>query len=175
MTTRVTPSSANRSASTSSQRVIVGEVRTSSRPLARAALARDPYTAGQLGLAHLQGRDSLDDLIVVVCLLQHPGLLGSDDRKVVARRSRRATGRSDPRARGDSEGPTGGSQHPAYQRPPTTKEIRRQRATTPIFIRERAPPQRGTAAYQQNAGNRCAEDRFCRSRPTVGAEVKCSH
>src|ERR671910_2366836 len=118
------------------------------QPLARAALARDPYTAGQLGLAHVQGRDSLDDLIVVVCLLQHPGLLGSDDRKVVARRSRRATGRSDPRARGDSEGPTGGSQHPAYQRPPTTKEIRRQRATTPIFIRERAPPQRGTAAYQ---------------------------
>jgi hypothetical protein len=29
-----------------------------------------------------------------------------------------------------------------------TKEIRRQRATTPIFIRERAPPQRGTEAYQ---------------------------
>jgi hypothetical protein len=28
---------------------------------------------------------------------------------------------------------------------------------------------------QLNAGNRCAEDRFCRSRPTVGAEVKCSH
>ena len=22
--------------------------------------------------------------------------------------------------------------------------------------------------------NRCADDRFCRSRPTVGAEVKCS-
>jgi hypothetical protein len=46
------------------------------------------------------------------------------------------------------KGPRRGSQHPAYQRPPTTKEIRRQRATTPIFIRERAPPQGGTKAYQ---------------------------
>jgi len=41
-----------------------------------------------------------------------------------------------------------GSQHPAYQRPPTTKDIRHQRATTPIFTQERAPPQGGTAAYQ---------------------------
>jgi hypothetical protein len=76
ITTRVTPSSANRSASTSSERVIVWQVRTSSRPPARPALARDPYTAGQLGLAHVQGRHPLDDLIVVVGLLQHPGLPG---------------------------------------------------------------------------------------------------
>ena len=48
-------------------------------------------------------------------------------------------------------GPRRGSQHPAYQRPPTTKEIRRQRATTPIFIRERAPPQGGTKAYQAHS------------------------
>jgi hypothetical protein len=45
-------------------------------------------------------------------------------------------------------GPWRGSQRPAYQRPPTTKEIRRQRATAPIFIRERAPPHGGTEAYQ---------------------------
>jgi hypothetical protein len=51
------------------------------QPPARAALARDPYTAGQLGLAHVQGRDSLDDLIVVVRLLQHPASLRSDDPK----------------------------------------------------------------------------------------------
>jgi hypothetical protein len=46
------------------------------------------------------------------------------------------------------KGPQRGSQRPAYQRPPTTKEIRRQRATAPIFIREWAPPQGGTEAYQ---------------------------
>jgi hypothetical protein len=99
-----------------------------------------------------------------------PASLGSDDQRVVARRSRRATGESDPRARGDSEGPGRGSQHPASQRPPTTKEIRRQRATTPIFIQERAPPQGSTEAYQLNAGNRCADRPFPRSRPTVGAK-----
>jgi hypothetical protein len=64
----------------------------------------------------------------------------SDDQRAVARRSRRATGESDPRAQGNSEGPRRSSQHPAYQRPPTTKDIRRQRATTPIFTQERAPP-----------------------------------
>src|SRR5829696_1396832 len=69
-----------------------------------------------------------------------PASLDSDDQPAVARRSRRATGESDPRAQGNSEGPRRGSQHPAYQRPPTTKDIRRQRATTPIFTQERAPP-----------------------------------
>jgi hypothetical protein len=48
------------------------------------------------------------------------------------------------------KGPRRGSQHPAYQRPLTTKEIRRQRATSPIFIRERAP-QGGTKAYQAHS------------------------
>jgi hypothetical protein len=52
ITTRVTPSSPSRSAMTSSQRVIVWELRTSSQPPARPALARDPHTAGQLGPAH---------------------------------------------------------------------------------------------------------------------------
>jgi hypothetical protein len=74
MTTRVTPSSPSRSARTSSQRVIVWSVVTSSRPPARAALARNPHTAGQLGLAHVYRRHPLDDLVAVVCLLQHPGL-----------------------------------------------------------------------------------------------------
>src|SRR5215208_5411756 len=69
-----------------------------------------------------------------------PASLGSDDQRAVARRSRRATGESDPRAQGNSEGPTGGSRRPAYQRPPTTKDIRRQRATIPIFTQDRAPP-----------------------------------
>jgi hypothetical protein len=46
------------------------------------------------------------------------------------------------------KGPQRGSQHPAYQRPPTTKDIRRQRATAPIFTQERAPLQGGIAAYQ---------------------------
>src|SRR6266568_7516922 len=32
----------------------------------------------------------------------------------------------------------------------------------------------GPLPYQLTAGNRCAEARFRRSRPTVGAEVKCS-
>jgi len=52
----------------------------------------------------------------------------------------------------------------------TTKDIRRQRATTPIFTQERAPPQGGTKAYQLNAGNRCAAGRSRRSRSTVGAK-----
>jgi hypothetical protein len=99
-----------------------------------------------------------------------PASLRSDDQRSVARRSRRARGRSDPRARGDSEGPRRGSQHPAYQRPLTTKEIRRQRATTPIFIRERAPPQRGTAAYQVSRAKRCADRRFPRLRASVAGE-----
>jgi hypothetical protein len=93
-----------------------------------------------------------------------PASLGSDQQRSVTRRSRRATGESDPRAQGNREGPRRGSQHPAYQRPPTTKDIRRQRATAPIFIQERAPPtgrhrglsgifadrfiQRGTATHQ---------------------------
>jgi hypothetical protein len=33
----------------------------------------------------------------------------------------------------------------------------------------------GPHPYQQNAGNRCAEGRFPRSRPTVEARVMCSH
>src|SRR5215217_1322970 len=36
-------------------------------------------------------------------------------------------------------------------------------------------PQGGTAAYQQNAGNRCAHGRCRRSRSTVEGEVMCSH
>src|SRR5215213_4562498 len=76
------------------------------RPPARAALARDSHTAGQLGLAHVQRRPSLDDLLGLLCLLQHPGLLAlRRPNRPVARRSRRARGESDPRARGDSEGP----------------------------------------------------------------------
>jgi hypothetical protein len=48
----------------------------------------------------------------------------------------------------------------------TTKDIRRQRATTPISTQERAPPQGGTKAYQglhgaclpRNASATCAND-----------------
>ena len=36
-------------------------------------------------------------------------------------------------------------------------------------------PQGGIAAYQQNAGNRCAKRHSRRSHTTVGAEVMCSH
>jgi hypothetical protein len=113
-----------------------------------------------------------------VRLLQHPGLpalrrpnrwlpAGAAGREANLIRVLKAT----------AKGPQRGSQHPAYQRPPTTKEIRRQRATSPIFTQERAPPQGGTEAYQQNAGNRCAKFkcRSPRSLPTVGAEVMCSH
>jgi hypothetical protein len=44
------------------------------QPPARPALARDPHTASQLGLADIQRRNPLDDVVAVVCLLQHPGL-----------------------------------------------------------------------------------------------------
>ena len=68
------------------------------------------------------------------------------------------------------KGPQRGSQHPAYQRPPTTKDFRRQRATTPIFTQERAPLQGGTEAYQVSRAKRCADRRFPRSLATVRSE-----
>ena len=69
-----------------------------------------------------------DDLIVVVRLLQHPGLPG-------LRRPNRwlPAGAAGQQAnlirvlKATVKGPQRGSQHPAYQRPPTTKDIRRQR------------------------------------------------
>jgi hypothetical protein len=92
-----------------------------------------------------------------------PASLGSDDQWAVARRSRRAEGESDPRAQGNNEGPTGGSQHPAYQRPPTTKDIRRQRATTPIFTQERAPP----AGRHRRLSGFCTGPRIHRISPAT--------
>jgi hypothetical protein len=43
----------------------------------------------------------------------------------------------------------------------------------PILIPRGGP--RPWEAYQQNAGNRCAHRRLCRSSSTVAAEVMCSH
>jgi hypothetical protein len=91
----------------------------------------------------------LNDLVVVVGLLQHLGLLGLRRPQPVVPAG--AAGHEAKLIRvlkATVKGPWRGSQRPAYQRPPTTKDIRRQRATAPIFIRERAPPQGGTEAYQ---------------------------
>src|SRR4029450_7652003 len=76
------------------------------RPPAALAWAGHPHTAGQLGLADIQGGYPLDDLLGLLRLLQHPSLPVLGGPRAVARRSRRAEGESDPRAQGDSEGPT---------------------------------------------------------------------
>jgi hypothetical protein len=46
------------------------------QPPIRPALAGDAHATGQLGLAHVQRRHALDDLVAVAGLLQHPGLPG---------------------------------------------------------------------------------------------------
>jgi hypothetical protein len=61
------------------------------RPPAALAWAGDPHAAGQLGLADIQGGHPLDDLLGLLCLLQHAALPGHDRQRSAARRSRRAT------------------------------------------------------------------------------------
>jgi hypothetical protein len=107
MTTRVTPNSPSRSASTSSERVIVAVGRYLLPPPARLLGARHPHTAGQLGLADIQRRDLLDQLLAVVRLLQHPVLLPVGSATIpAARRSRKARAEANPRAQGNPGGPT---------------------------------------------------------------------
>ena len=75
MTTRVTPNSASRSAMTSSRsgHRLVGPDRL--RPPVALAWAGHPHAADKLGLADSQRRDPLDELLGLLRLLQHPGLL----------------------------------------------------------------------------------------------------
>ncbi len=105
------------------------------------ALVRNPSAAHQLGLADIQRRDPLDDLLNLWIYLQHRRLLPST-----------------PTTSGHPQGPQGvkrnlirvlkatlklpmrDPQHPAETRPPTITDSRRQRATTTIVAP--APPDR---------------------------------
>ena len=65
------------------------------QPAARLALVRDAHAAHQLGLADVQRRDPLDDLLPVGGLLQHPAPPRPPDRqRVAARRNRKGTCRN---------------------------------------------------------------------------------
>src|SRR4029453_2268058 len=65
-----------------------------------------PDAAGQRRLADIQRRDPLDDLLRLLRLLQHPAsLLATRSTAMGARRSRKGQAESDPRARGNTEGP----------------------------------------------------------------------
>jgi hypothetical protein len=104
------------------------------------ALAGHPHTAGQLGLADIQRRDPLDELLGVVGLLQHPASLRADGSTARlpagAARDRRNLIRV---LKATVTDPQRGSQRPAVSRPPPITDLRRQRATSPIFTRDRRP------------------------------------
>jgi hypothetical protein len=103
-----------------------------------------------------------------------PASLRSDDQRAVARRSRRARGESDPRARGDSEGPTARLPAPGLSTASDDQGHPASAGNHPNFH-----PGTGAAGRHQglsaNAGNRCANSRSPRSHSTVEAEVMCSH
>jgi hypothetical protein len=143
ITTRVTPSPASRSASTKSERVIVGsssghrlvglDLLQPPAPLAR---TRHPDAAGQRRLADIQRRDPPDDLLGLLRLL-----LATESTAMGARRSRKEQAESDPRARGNTEGPMARLPASDQTRASKAKQQRRQRATSPIFTQERAAHQ----------------------------------
>src|SRR5215204_6334076 len=76
MTTRVTPNSrqpVGHDQQPAGHRLVAPDLL---RPPAVLAWAGHPHTAGQLGLADIQRRDPLDDLLGLLRLLQHPTLPG---------------------------------------------------------------------------------------------------
>jgi hypothetical protein len=77
-----------------------------------------------------------------------PASLCSDDPTVVARRSHRATGESDPRAQGDTEGPKARLPAPGLSTASNDQGDPASAGNRPDFTQERAPPQGGTEAYQ---------------------------
>ena len=79
ITTRVTPRSASQSDITSNDRVIVEKVRTSCMPAP--ARAGHPHAADQLGLADVQRRDPLDDLLIVLLDVHHSHHLRREPRQ----------------------------------------------------------------------------------------------
>src|SRR4029453_9017848 len=134
---------------------------------ARAALARDPHTAGQLGLAHVQRRHALDDLVAVACLLQHPALLrpttngrlpaGAAGRKANLIRVLKAT------VKGPGAAPSTRLINGLPR--PRTSGVSGQ---PPRFSsRNGRHPQGGIAAYQRWTAERCAIPPFRWSRDSV--------
>src|SRR5512132_3188578 len=138
MTTRVTPSSASRSASTSSERVIVAWVRTScSRlPGVSGRGTRTQHTSSALPISSAAIRPMSSSVSLLSSSTRPP--CSPTGNSTAARRSRKGQAESDPRAQGNTEGPT--ARLPASDLAPAspTKEQRRQRATSPIFSPERA-------------------------------------
>ena len=75
-----------------------------------ACLARHPHAADKLGLADVQRRDPLHDLLGLVGLLQHPASLPWSTARCP--QEPQGPGEADPRAQGDTEGPKRSSQRP---------------------------------------------------------------
>ena len=89
------------------------------QPPSRPVLIWHPHAAHQLGLADIQRRHPRDDLLLVLRLRQHlaashhrPNRSGCRPQEPWA-----LLEESDPRARGDTEGPRAGSRHLADKRP----------------------------------------------------------
>jgi hypothetical protein len=107
-------------------------------------ITRHPHTTDQFGLADIQRRDPLDDLLVVVRLLQHQTSYSPAIPKASAtRRSCQGRCESNPRARSNNEGPINAAPSvrldDGLQR---TKQRRRQRVTDTPFSARNGPPAR---------------------------------
>jgi hypothetical protein len=105
------------------------------QPPAPTALIGHPHAAHQLGLADVQRRDPLDDLLVVLRLRQHlahlPWIIGEGRRP---QEPWACMEKSNPRARSDTERPVSWLPAPGLETTSTIKLGRRQRtAATPIF------------------------------------------
>jgi hypothetical protein len=104
------------------------------QPSPRSVLVRDAHAAGQLGLAEIQRRDALDDLLGLLGLGQHlrPAWVGFPPRWLPAGTAR------DERTlihvlEATLKLPMRSSQRPGRRRPHTIKELRRQQAATCDF------------------------------------------
>src|SRR5215204_4503691 len=171
MTTRVTPNSrqpVGHDQQPAGHRLVAPDLL---RPPAVLAWAGHPHTAGQLGLADIQRRDPLDDLLGLLRLLQHPGLpcapttngrspAGAAGLKANLIRVLKAT------MKGPGAAPSTRLIN-GLQRPRTSGVSGQPPRFSP---RNGRHPQGGIAAYQLNAGNRCTDRPIPWSRPTVRAK-----
>src|SRR6266545_4463240 len=122
------------------------------QPPAPPALARHPDAADQLRLADIQRRDPPDDLLGVLRLLQHPASLLADGQQHGCPREPQGQAESDPRAQGDSDGPTARLPAPGCFPTSTITGLRRQRATSPIFTQDGRPSRAHGGCFDTTSG-----------------------
>jgi hypothetical protein len=139
-------------------------------PPVRPALARDPHTTGQLGLAHVQRRHPLDDLLDLLGLLQHPGppwAPTSNGRLPAGAAGQQANLIRVLKATVKGPGATPSTRLINGLRRPRTSGVSGQpRRFSP---RNGRLPQGGTAAYQVSRAERRAIQRFRRPCSSVSA------